>query len=1332
MQLLEARQLLAAWFQGLGDLEGGSVDSYASAITADGSTIIGTSSSSLGNEVFRWTKTTGMKGLGWTSPGVLSSADGAVITDGEFRWTAGDRQLVDLKNPIPPIDSYSNRGIVLSADGSTIFVTFPGTFQPEAGGYGYRWTADQGWQSFFNEGSGAYFAFFWQVSEDGRTIIGDVNNSEWSAERGVRWTASGGLEFLTPADPAEFTRALAVSADGTVTLGVELIGPYSNSPGAHLDLVRWSNDGHRTHVTIPSDWIGQSHPGSVGLPFITRDNRTVIGTVTKDASYPVHFTVFRWTQDGALERFPGGDDMVVSAMSDDGKVLLAEYQGTDAGSTGYWMWHEGVGWQRLNQVFQDNGLDSSGWSYLSPKGMSADGKTIYGNGRDPSGQYEPWAARLGGRNPVIVLPGIAGSFPTNAGFHDWLLNRGASPDTLRIDPLGSVYDPLIQTLKNAGYQDSGPDQDLFVATYDWRMPPAPAFDGRIDGTIGGLTAQGLIQDVEAGRYASGVDDLAYWLKRASDAWATAHPGDPPLDAVDVIAHSTGGLIARSYIQSAAYNGVYGQDSQGHDLRLPKIDNFVMLDVPNQGASKAWNPLQDNFAIDPIYEHVLAPIIDVAFTKLLPTGNRGVVHPGAVIHGPDGDISLADITNSDGSYNTAKFIALYVPTVQSLLATYNFTTNFNIAPDEQNKLLLDLNAGSGPSTFPDEVGKVFNVYGDGVLTPQTVTKLVWDGVDNGDRISSFTDPWSHKPDLGQTYYQDDQNLDGDGTVPLASLTGLFPQNTEQLENQPFDKRTGALGLVDHTGIVSNPFVQQQILADLGITVDLSQIAPYQSPVWNLPDILLARLDPVEGVLTDAGGRRLGYTTATGPLAEIPNSFYLGQADGIGFIFGSVIGPLTLDLTGLGGSYSVRVSGVQSDNVADLSVSGTLAAGESKSFDVRFAPPSADSIPPTTTASLLGALGSNGWYVGPVNVILAATDDLSGVAATQYRLDGGSWQTYVGSFPVSAEGVHSVDFYSTDSAGNLEATHTQVINVDQTPPTTTASLSGSLGSNGWYVGTVTVALPASDNLSGGALTQYRLDGGAMQTYTGTFNISSDGVHSVDYYSTDNAGNVEATHTQTITVDETKPVLAAATDPSTLWPPNGKMVSVNVSGKITDNLSGVDPTKVIYAVSDEYGQVQPSGTFNVNADGTYSFTIQLEARRDGKDKDGRVYSIAVTDQDQAGNQGTTQTVVTVPHDQGSARSSSASGFGPGRDAFVSTLYGEQLDRSPEHRGLRYWSGKLAAGMRPQTAASAIWRSPEHRALVRQQLAPPITLGHSFRDALRAGRQVAPCPTPRPGSSH
>jgi Domain of unknown function (DUF4214) len=82
--------------------------------------------------------------------------------------------------------------------------------------------------------------------------------------------------------------------------------------------------------------------------------------------------------------------------------------------------------------------------------------------------------------------------------------------------------------------------------------------------------------------------------------------------------------------------------------------------------------------------------------------------------------------------------------------------------------------------------------------------------------------------------------------------------------------------------------------------------------------------------------------------------------------------------------------------------------------------------------------------------------------------------------------------------------------------------------------------------------------------------------------------------------------------------------------------------------------------------------------------------------------------------------SGFGAARDAFVITLYREILNRQPEPSGLRFWSGLLAARTDPRTVAGAIWRSSEHRTLVRQHIAPSIGLRQAFSDALLSGRQA------------
>ena len=116
-----------------------------------------------------------------------------------------------------------------------------------------------------------------------------------------------------------------------------------------------------------------------------------------------------------------------------------------------------------------------------------------------------------------------------------------------------------------------------------------------------------------------------------------------------------------------------------------------------------------------------------------------------------------------------------------------------------------------------------------------------------------------------------------------------------------------------------------------------------------------------------------------------------------------------------------------------------------------------------------------------------------------------------------------------------------------------------------------------------------------------------------------------------DVTPPVITITATPETLWPPNGRMVPVIISGTITDAGSGVDAGTAAYAVTDEYGQVQPKGSVTLRPDGRYSFTIQLQASRNGNDQNGRKYIITVGAKDNDGNMGSAATGVTVPHDQG-----------------------------------------------------------------------------------------------------
>jgi FG-GAP-like repeat/FG-GAP repeat len=116
----------------------------------------------------------------------------------------------------------------------------------------------------------------------------------------------------------------------------------------------------------------------------------------------------------------------------------------------------------------------------------------------------------------------------------------------------------------------------------------------------------------------------------------------------------------------------------------------------------------------------------------------------------------------------------------------------------------------------------------------------------------------------------------------------------------------------------------------------------------------------------------------------------------------------------------------------------------------------------------------------------------------------------------------------------------------------------------------------------------------------------------------------------IDTTPPLITLAISRATLWPPNGKMVPVEVSGRITDTGSGVDVSSVAYSVMDEYAEVQPTGAISLGAGGTYSFPVWLQESRLSTDLDGRQYTITVRASDNAGNGGSEASVLTVPHDQ------------------------------------------------------------------------------------------------------
>lgn len=172
-----------------------------------------------------------------------------------------------------------------------------------------------------------------------------------------------------------------------------------------------------------------------------------------------------------------------------------------------------------------------------------------------------------------------------------------------------------------------------------------------------------------------------------------------------------------------------------------------------------------------------------------------------------------------------------------------------------------------------------------------------------------------------------------------------------------------------------------------------------------------------------------------------------------------------------------------SLADASVV-TLAENAPVTCDFAL---SLDTEPPVTQSNI-----DAGWVSGPKLVTLTASD-AGRVAATYLSVPP---YTYTGPFQVSAEGTTPITYYSVDANNNWEQQHTELVRIDDTPPSTTATVSrGSIG------------LSASDALSGVVHTSYRIDGGSWRT--GTTVAEVPGSHTLEYFSTDAAGNDESPH-------------------------------------------------------------------------------------------------------------------------------------------------------------------------------------------------------------------------------
>lgn len=133
------------------------------------------------------------------------------------------------------------------------------------------------------------------------------------------------------------------------------------------------------------------------------------------------------------------------------------------------------------------------------------------------------------KTPIIILPGLGASWDLSA------LLSGTQGLNWHIPNFVYTYQNLEDSLINAGYEK---DIDYFIFTYDWRKNLAD-LDDDLNLYINSLISDGLITSDEK---------------------------------VNLVGHSMGGLVARSYSQN---------------IGTEKIDKLITLGSPHQGATDSY-------------------------------------------------------------------------------------------------------------------------------------------------------------------------------------------------------------------------------------------------------------------------------------------------------------------------------------------------------------------------------------------------------------------------------------------------------------------------------------------------------------------------------------------------------------------------------------------------------------------------------------------------------------------------------------------------------------------------------------------------------------------------
>ncbi|KZE80801.1 hypothetical protein AV654_10610 [Paenibacillus elgii] len=203
-----------------------------------------------------------------------------------------------------------------------------------------------------------------------------------------------------------------------------------------------------------------------------------------------------------------------------------------------------------------------------------------------------------------------------------------------------------------------------------------------------------------------------------------------------------------------------------------------------------------------------------------------------------------------------------------------------------------------------------------------------------------------------------------------------------------------------------------------------------------------------------------------------------------------------------------------------------------------------------------VSSEAWSDQPVQVTIAESPAVSGVDRTEYRLNGGLWQTYTAPFTIEADGETKVEARTWNKLGEVSEAIAKTVRIDRLgpePPVVTADASG------WTRAeqvTVTVADGADAGI-GVLRSEVRLvasDGTVISDwapYVSPLTIREEGRWTVRARTVDKLNHISEESAFTVLIDRTKPNAPVVTPQASDWI-DASGVSVAVYGE--DGLSGL----------------------------------------------------------------------------------------------------------------------------------------------------------------------------------